>query len=111
MPCGGAAYEPDPLAITLSVPPRCLWCLEFVQSAGECPGLLAPEDALQLAMEDTTPNGCPGSHRDWITGERICLGDGRICEGEDCHAPEQWNERSRLEELRGDYDREEANRE
>lgn len=55
--------------------------------------------------------GCPGTHRDYVTGEYICLGDGRICEGEDCHAPERWAERERLEELRGDCERDEAEEE
>ncbi|MBN1461383.1 MAG: hypothetical protein JXA57_17785 [Armatimonadetes bacterium] len=75
MPCGGRAYQPDPYK-----PPecddKCLWCARYRE--GTCPGLDDPERAAGAGVEDH----CPGSYRSQTTGEYICLGDGRVCEGE-----------------------------
>lgn len=40
MPCAGDVYEPDPLAISLGVRPKCIWCARFCYFGGKCLGLL-----------------------------------------------------------------------
>jgi hypothetical protein len=49
-----------------------------------------------------TPPHCPGSHRDLITGDYICHGDGRWCyDPEECTYAADLAERELDEDRRG----------